>query len=226
MTSNLIDLNDPVRGMSAQNVDRRPWSFGDIAAQSQQYSDDPSIKGWINQVSNTAEHPSENASEVASTYDRKQPINVSSNTIAPSVQAQPNNDAPHQHITSMAAPSVISTTRLAIDKYWDPIRGAYNCPSTKCKGQFRNIETFRDHLLTSSHVGGQVTCPSCLKKFATAAAWVSHTESASKRCDIKNSFDYNHVMREITGGVLGTAGFNDNGSVRFVAPRIDEWNEE
>jgi hypothetical protein len=223
-TSNLIDLDDTSRAMSTLNINQQSWSFQQPPPQSEQYSNNPRIKGWLKQVNTTAEPPSDNASEVASIYDKRDSGITS--TVPPSTLASANPDAPHQHIINMPAHTVVSTSRLEIGKYWDPIRQCYACPTSKCKRQFRTTEEFRSHLFTSSHVGGQVTCPSCLKRFVTTAAWVAHTESASKRCAIRNSYNYNQVMREITGGVLGTQGFNENGSVKFVAPKIHEWNED
>ena len=226
--SNLIDLNPPWQAMSALDINRQTWGFQQPDAKPQQYNEDHRIKGWLNQINNTADPPSENVSAVASVYDKPRPTSdLSSGGVPVGSLALPNPNAPHQHIVKLPAHSVVSSsTALDIEKYWDPIAQIYACPTSKCKRSFRTSDDFRKHLLSSSHVGGQVTCPSCLKKFATTAAWVAHTESSSKKCALRTSFNYNHVMREITGGVLGTAGFNENGSVKFVAPKIDQWNED
>ncbi|KAJ9613211.1 hypothetical protein H2200_003153 [Cladophialophora chaetospira] len=226
-SSNLIDLNEPAKAMSVLNINQQSWGFQQPALQQPQYADDPRIKNWVNSVNSATLPPNENGSDVASPYENKRIPSDLSSPLPASTQALPNQSAPHQHIIRMPAHSIVSTTtQLEVEKYWDPIRQVYGCPTTKCKREFSSEGEFRKHLLSSNHIGGQVTCPSCLKKFATTAAWVAHTESASKKCDIKNSFHYNQVMREITGGVLGTQGFNENGSVNFVAPKIEQWNED
>jgi hypothetical protein len=225
--SDLIDLNETERAMSSLNINRPTWGSDNPSARPPQYTNDPRIKDWVTSVHSAAANPpSDDASEVASLYD-KPASELSSSVIPPSTQARPNSNAPHQHLIKMPAHTVVSSTApLDIEKYWDPIRQIYGCPTAKCRRQFRTADQFRKHLLSSAHIGGQITCPTCLKRFATTAAWVAHTESASKKCGIRNSFNYNHVMREITGGVLGTQGFNDDGSVKFVAPKIDQWNED
>ncbi|EXJ55499.1 hypothetical protein A1O7_08426 [Cladophialophora yegresii CBS 114405] len=231
-SSNLIDLNGTERALSNLNINQPTWAFDRPSAQQPppQYANDPRIKNWVTSVRTAAATPpADNASEVASMYDKPAVAvsDLSTSVPPPSTQALPNTNAPRQHVIRMPAHTVVSTNApLDIEKYWDPIRQVYGCPTTKCRRQFRTAEQFRTHLLSSAHIGGQVTCPSCLKKFATTAAWVAHTESASKKCNIRTSFDYNHVMREITGGVLGTRGFNEDGSIKFVAPKIDQWNED
>ena len=226
-SSNLIDLNEPAKSMSSLHISQPTWGFQQPHSQGQPHGDDPRIKGWLKTVNEAAQPPSDNESFVASMYDEKQQTSKVSSSVPASTRAVPNQTAPHQHIIQMPAHSVISSTaQLDIEKYFDPIRQVYACPTIKCKRQYKTKREFQDHLLTSSHIGGQVTCPSCLKRFPTTYAWVAHSESASKKCDIRNSANYNQVMREITGGVLGTQGFNDNGSVRFVAPMIEDWSSE
>ncbi|KAI1623418.1 hypothetical protein EDD37DRAFT_694797 [Exophiala viscosa] len=190
--------------------------------------DNPDVNGWLASVKSTATNPpSDNHSEVASIYNRKTSESImSENVPPPSVlrPADPDPAAGHKHVISMPAHSIITTTSsLDMERFWDAIRQEYICPGEKCRRTFKSRLDFQKHLLSSAHVGGQVVCPSCLKRFATTTAWVAHCESASKKCDIRNSSDFNNVIREITGGVLGTRGFMDDGSVQYVAPKIQEW---
>ncbi|KIW34231.1 uncharacterized protein PV07_01024 [Cladophialophora immunda] len=224
-TSNVLDLDDAsAKDMSNLHISQPAWGMQQDVDTPQGNANSGMVAGWLNTVAATAEPPSNGSSEVASMYDRKASSSDYPGKIPPTSQAKPNQDSSYQHIVQMPAHSIVSTRRrLEIEKYWDSIRQVYSCPTIKCKRQFRTPADFRAHLLSSAHIGGQVTCPSCLKRFATTAAWVAHTASASKRCDIRNSANFNQVMREVTGGLLGTQGYNDNGSVKFVAPRIEDW---
>ncbi|EXJ75262.1 uncharacterized protein A1O5_01958 [Cladophialophora psammophila CBS 110553] len=225
--SNFVDLDPPVeKARKNLHISQPAWEVqpkGD-SSQGSANTNTGMVTGWLKAVTGAAEPPSDDASEVASMYDRKAPSSEDIEQIPPTSWTKANPNAPHQHIVQLPAHSIVSTNaQLEIEKYWDAIRQVYSCPTIKCKRQFKTPVQFREHLLSSSHIGGQVTCPLCLKLFATTSAWVAHTESASKRCDIRNSANFNQIMREITGGVLGTRGYNDNGTVKFVAPKIEDW---
>ncbi|KIY01656.1 uncharacterized protein Z520_01792 [Fonsecaea multimorphosa CBS 102226] len=223
-TGDLDDLDRSAKAMSNLQISQPACGMQQNTDTRQENISGGMVKGWLNSVSATLGPPSDDSTEVASMYDRRASSSETPGTIPPSSQASPNQDAPHKHIIQMPAHSIVSTSsRLDHEKYWDSIRQVYSCPTIKCKRQFRTLAEFQQHLLSSAHIGGQVTCPSCLKRFATTAAWVAHTASASKRCDIRNSANFNQVMRELTGGLLGTQGYNDNGSVKFVAPKIEDW---
>jgi hypothetical protein len=45
-------------------------------------------------------------------------------------------------------------------------------------------------------------------------------ESPSKRCNIRNTLNYNQVLREITGRLISAEGHHIAGSVRYVADMI------
>ncbi|KAK5210751.1 hypothetical protein LTR47_001471 [Exophiala xenobiotica] len=232
-THNLINFDDPVKDMARLNISQPPLQARQGNAWNARNEPGPDefenalgLRGWLNSVNSTTNPPSDNHSEVASLYNRRVPESVvSSNFIPPSVRAaDPNPAANFKRLITMPAHSIISSTnRLEFERFWDSLRQEYVCPGEKCHRGFKTRLDFQKHLLSSAHVGGSVTCPSCLKKFATTTAWVAHCESASKKCDIRNSADFNNVMREVTGGVLGTSGFLDDGTVKYVAPEIQEW---
>lgn len=225
----LIDLDEqpPLVDLTNLHISQRPaWA-------THQPTEDPTsantkVKGWLDSIGTSAKPPQENYNAVASMYDQKVTtttvarIAASTLKAADGVSTKPSGK--HDHITTQPARSVISnSTGLDIERYWDVMQQQYICPGQRCSRQFNDAQHFREHLLSNAHVGGVVVCPSCLKRFKTTAAWVSHTESASKKCDIRNSADFNMVMREITGGVLGTYGYMEDGTVNFVAPKIQDW---
>ncbi|KAJ9639164.1 hypothetical protein H2204_004073 [Knufia peltigerae] len=235
-TSNLLKNNDPTKDMAGLTLSHhhqlRPqapaWdSYAAAAAVPEPTPGEnaANIRDWLGSVNSKTNPPSDNHSEVASIYDRKSPESVvSENYIPQSLRAGSIPAGGIRRVITMPAHSIITSTGgIEFEKYWDSLRQEYVCPGEKCLRAFKGQLDFKNHLLSAAHVGGQVTCPSCLKKFATTTAWVAHCESASKRCDIRKSADFNNVMREITGGILGTSGFLGDGSVRYVAPRIEEW---
>lgn len=144
-------------------------------------------------------------------------------TIPPS-SAPENTDPNHPHARIRTTYQYNKTSTIDLSKFWDPIREAYECPGTKCLRLFPTPEAFKDHLLTDAHVGGHVTCPSCLNRFKTTSALVSHMESGARGCSIRHSTNYNQVLREVSAGLLGTGGHLGSGDVRYVAPGDEGWD--
>ncbi len=137
-----------------------------------------------------------------------------SNVSKPALSTNPN-----AHLSTKPAP-IIPASLLEPMNHFDHLTNKFECPGTKCGGSFDTIEAFNAHLTSSAHVGGRTVCPSCLSKFASTMALVAHCESPSKRCNIRNSANFNQVLREITGGLIGAEGHHIDGSVRYVANDI------
>jgi hypothetical protein len=131
-------------------------------------------------------------------------------------------NAPHSHITTTT--TITKPSTLSISKFYDPLREAYECPGSKCHRLYTTPEDFRDHLLGEAHVGGHVTCPSCLNRFKSNAALVAHMESGSRWCTIRHSSNFNQVLREVSAGLLGTGGHLLEGDVRYIAPGDEGWD--
>jgi hypothetical protein len=138
----------------------------------------------------------------------------------PAAAPPPNNPNARIHaVTSALAP----TSSIDPWKYFDPLQNCFVCPGQKCHAKYATPKDFDEHLLTSAHVGGTTVCPSCLGRFNTTAALISHCESMSKKCTIRKSANYNQVMRELTAGLLGTEGHLIDGSVKYVANKPEDW---
>lgn len=223
-TSNLLDMNEPERELERLRISENAWETPMQQEEPQTASTTGRVHGWLASVNNSSSPPADQHSQVASMYESKAAQTPNSSEMIPPSHraANPDPAAAHEHIINMPAHSLIST-KMDVQRFWDAVQKCYICPGETCQRRFTRSIEFERHLVSSAHVGGKVVCPSCLKRFASTTAWVAHCESASKRCDIRNSSDFNNVMREITGGVLGTQGFNDDGTVKYVAPEIQEW---
>ncbi len=128
---------------------------------------------------------------------------------------------PNAHISTKPAPITPASILDPMNHYND-LTKKFECPGRKCGGSFDTVEGFDAHLTSNAHVGGRTVCPSCLSKFASTMALVAHCESPSKRCNIRNTANYNQVLREITGGLIGAEGHHIDGSVRYVANDISK----
>jgi hypothetical protein len=126
---------------------------------------------------------------------------------------------PNAHLSTRPAP-LTAASILDPSSHYSEMTKSFECPGRKCGGSFATIEAFNAHLTSSAHVGGRTVCPSCLGKFTSTMALVAHCESPSKRCNIRNTGNYNQILREITGGLIGAEGHHIDGSVRYVANDI------
>ncbi|KAK2864975.1 hypothetical protein FQN49_004039 [Arthroderma sp. PD_2] len=103
---------------------------------------------------------------------------------------------------------------VEVRKFFSEVHGTYICP---CDTSFGTREELEQHIATGVHSAGVTRCPVCLRMFRSSAALVAHCESATKRCKISQTRNFGQVIDEISGGVIGTAGRNDDGTVRFEA---------
>ena len=169
----------------------------------------------------TASH-STNVQQPAGRFDTFSGLSLLPNRIAPA--AKPKNtdpNAPHAHLNSASKLELPSTIEPYL--YWNNLLEQFVCPGHKCGRKFDTSDAFTAHLLTGAHVGGRRQCPSCLKTFGSTTALISHCESGNKKCMIRKSANYNQVMRELTGGLIGTDGHLHDGSVRYTANKVQDW---
>ena len=128
---------------------------------------------------------------------------------------------PQAHLSTKPTP-MKQFSILEPMNHFNDLTSNFECPGRKCGGVFATLEAFNAHLTSNAHVGGRTICPSCLAKFPSTMALVAHCESPSKRCNIRNTANYNQILREITGGLIGAEGHHIDGSVKYVANDISK----
>lgn len=152
--------------------------------------------------------------------------NPSSSTslIPPGTPASnPDPNAPNAHLKFLTTPDI--PTNLSIDRLYDTTLDVYICPGTTCGRHYKTPESFKAHLTARDgpHAAQDVRCPSCCKRFRTTTALIAHCESGSRKCRVRNAWDYDKVLRDVTAGLLATDGYLEDGSVRYVAQSFENW---
>lgn len=125
------------------------------------------------------------------------------------------------HVKTRTAPIRLAPVLDPMNCF-QPLTNKFECPGQNCGESFDSIEAFNDHLTSPNHAGGPTVCPSCLRRFGSTMALVAHCESPSKRCIIRRSSNYDQLLRDITGGLIGTSGHHIDGSVRYIAKDISK----
>ncbi|KAE8372021.1 hypothetical protein BDV26DRAFT_298266 [Aspergillus bertholletiae] len=122
----------------------------------------------------------------------------------------------------MATPRPGDTLRM-LDRGWDASKffnsftGEYVCP---CKKRFVTMAEFENHVLMKSRMMEDRQCPGCLRFFKTTAALVAHLESPTTRCHINDADRYGQIFEEITGGLIQTAGYTEDGTIKYEAGKL------
>ena len=72
---------------------------------------------------------------------------------------------------------------------------------------YDNLSSVKTHLISGIHDNSDGHCPNCLKKFEGPIGLLKHMESATLRCNIRESEDYERLLFKLSGGFIK---FNDN----------------
>ncbi|KAE8332290.1 hypothetical protein BDV39DRAFT_200438 [Aspergillus sergii] len=103
-------------------------------------------------------------------------------------------------------------------KFFDSFTGQFVCP---CKKGFSIMTEFENHVLMKSRMMEDRQCPGCLRFFKTTAALVAHLESSSTRCNLSDGERYGQIFEEITGGLIQTAGYTEDGRIKYEAGKLE-----
>ncbi|KAE8418389.1 hypothetical protein BDV36DRAFT_283016 [Aspergillus pseudocaelatus] len=118
-------------------------------------------------------------------------------------------------------------TLRMLDRAWDATKffnsftGQYVCP---CKKGFATMAEFENHVLMKSRMMEDRQCPGCLRFFKTTAALVAHLESPGTRCSLSDGERYGQIFEEITGGLIQTVGYTEEGTIKYEAGKLEITN--
>ncbi|KAK3680198.1 hypothetical protein LTR78_000575 [Recurvomyces mirabilis] len=89
------------------------------------------------------------------------------------------------------------------DLFLNPLTEKYICLFPQCEdgeGEFDTLSDLQGHI-QFAHLRLLFVCPTCLKRFQSATAMVSHME-ATTRCRVKEHDKFMDILDDITGGFL------------------------
>ncbi|KAI2643192.1 hypothetical protein GGS21DRAFT_3032 [Xylaria nigripes] len=86
--------------------------------------------------------------------------------------------------------------------FYNQLLEMYVCPYKICLKKFPNAPAISRHLRSPTHAGGRYPCIGCSKIFATVSSLISHMESASRRCPVRDSDNFRPALGQLTGGIL------------------------
>ena len=73
-----------------------------------------------------------------------------------------------------------------------------------------------------THKGQQNRCPCCFRIFKSASAVTAHMESASTRCNIRQTKGYGNAITLASGGFLALGGRHEDGTVMMTSEKMPE----
>ncbi|KAL2829193.1 hypothetical protein BDW59DRAFT_178538 [Aspergillus cavernicola] len=131
----------------------------------------------------------------------------------------------HKSAPASTAASINLAEELRnIYKTWDPenffdqFSGQYVCA---CGKGCSSLKDFEKHVLSKSKGTRRMQCPGCFRIFKSTAALVAHCESATTRCSVNEGSMFAQIIDEVSGGMIQMAGYNDDGTLRYEASKLD-----
>lgn len=64
-------------------------------------------------------------------------------------------------------------------------------------------------------------CPGCFRKFKSTAALIAHCEASKTRCSVNETVLYGQIIDELSGGVIQTNGYHEDGTVKYEAGKLE-----
>ncbi|KAK2753155.1 hypothetical protein FQN54_007981 [Arachnomyces sp. PD_36] len=116
-----------------------------------------------------------------------------------------------------AMPSPRPNNKWDPNRFFDSFLGVYTCI---CENKYTTLADFEAHMGSGIHSQGRIRCPACQKIFKTIAAVVAHCESATVKCRINQSSNFDSIIQDISGGVVEASGHHIDGTVRYAAGQI------
>ncbi|KAI4195237.1 MAG: hypothetical protein LQ350_007318 [Teloschistes chrysophthalmus] len=116
-----------------------------------------------------------------------------------------------------------STATKAITLQPNSMTGLWECPFYKCRYRCSFRQDLEAHMALSKeesgHQGYENICPSCLKRFKTASAFLAHLESPTIKCKIRDSRTYSNILHVVSGGHLAAEGRHPDGTGKIVTQK-------
>jgi len=111
---------------------------------------------------------------------------------------------------SLADGSVL--TRVA-SKSTIPFGDAYF--TNKVSGSYKSQNTFITHLKSPAHSDEKYQCLKCLRIYDSLTALTQHSESQGVRCNVRETDDFESVIRAITADTTTTNGRMADDTIRY-----------
>ena len=227
INGDLLDFDEPETKNTPGQPGQNPGAWNSIRTASRRFSRPNEGKAYPSQ-SDLSGFASEvpRTTLTGATYGKSTHLSGSNTstdrTPIPGTDRPVKNDPNLRFAEVQTEARVVPRSILNPMNYYDELLDKFVCTGKDCKRKFDTAEAFKGHLITGTHVGGRTQCPTCLRKFPTTWALISHCESASRKCKISKTANYNQILRELTSGLLGTEGHTES-DVRYVAVPVREW---
>ncbi|KAH7305740.1 hypothetical protein BKA65DRAFT_520604 [Rhexocercosporidium sp. MPI-PUGE-AT-0058] len=100
-------------------------------------------------------------------------------------------------------------------KYYVDVLHKWKCPHQGCNGSFKTSNSFIGHLKSPAHSDEKFQCLKCYRYYNSATALAQHAESQGVRCNVRDTDDFESVVRGITAGTTTTNGRLADDTVRY-----------
>ncbi|KAL2827859.1 hypothetical protein BJY01DRAFT_241059 [Aspergillus pseudoustus] len=211
--------NQPKHGDSPNEVAKKHWPA--LKGEDDETGLEDGVKDLMSFTEALAKKEEDRDNEGGSTAWKSEGVQPTSVGTELTYQSQP---ASASTSSSVVAPTDATSALRRMYKGWKPemyidqFAGEYVCP---CSKRFRTKRAFEQHILSKNISIRRINCPRCLRLFKSTAAFIAHCESSSTRCDVNEGNMFAQIIEEISGGMIKTAGHNEDGTLRYEAGDVE-----
>ncbi|PVH74631.1 hypothetical protein DL98DRAFT_658690 [Cadophora sp. DSE1049] len=100
-------------------------------------------------------------------------------------------------------------------KFYVDVIGRWKCPHPGCNGSYKSQNAFIAHLKSPAHSDEKYQCLKCLRIYDSLTALTQHSESQGVRCNVRETDDFESVVRAITADTTTTNGRMADDTIRY-----------
>ncbi|KAH7377437.1 hypothetical protein BKA64DRAFT_750578 [Cadophora sp. MPI-SDFR-AT-0126] len=100
-------------------------------------------------------------------------------------------------------------------KFYIQVIGRWKCPHPGCNGSYKSQNAFIAHLKSPAHSDEKYQCLKCLRIYDSLTALTQHSESQGVRCNVRETDDFDSVVRAITADTTTTNGRMADDTIRY-----------
>ncbi|KAG4431235.1 hypothetical protein IFR05_013276 [Cadophora sp. M221] len=140
---------------------------------------------------------------------------------APAAVAPPLDLLSSLNITTPAIPTKVykkfdpADPSFKASRYFVDLLGRWKCPHPGCNSSFKTANSFIGHLKSPAHLDEKFQCLKCYRYYNSATALTQHAESQAIRCNVRDTDDFESVVRGITAGTTTTNGRLADDTIRY-----------
>ncbi|CZT52819.1 uncharacterized protein RSE6_14199 [Rhynchosporium secalis] len=108
-----------------------------------------------------------------------------------------------------------SDPNFKASRYYVEVLRKWKCPHPGCNNSTKTAQGLINHLNSPAHLDEKFQCMRCYRYYISATALAQHAESQGVRCNVRETDDFELVVRGITANTATTNGRLADDTIRY-----------